>query len=721
MQPERVAEIYCKKTKGHGSGYLVAPDLILTALHTLGDDNEELPLSSSCEIRLLDGKGAWTNWYAAKLAWPLKTQWQEHAKHDIALLRIKADAITSKAASLPLNWGFPASMREHTCEALGFPSGRIDEQGNPDLWPLKGHTDSYAGIAHQVLYVGLGANDLPTLSARFVESGFWPGFSGAGLFVDGHLVGVVKAVSNEEKFLTASRIERVWGIERFAKLIGLNTKIAKPRVARSRERRENDDRIHITDLRLDAFPESDLDQLTRHLRECNSISQATDLAALAQQLSPITRQLMSDSSIDSMVAASAETHTLSTLLTAVAEREGVTTAWNRLVLGLLALKAPIVPSDNLHELEALCSKFDPGCNLLSELFRRSIRDYSDTAFFPPQSWAEAIVLLCEMRGGGVKDPPLALLVEEVWREAPADQKAAIAEWRHQAGTVLHSRAVSASAVPAALSSSQPAYLAIEIENAIVQPGDGFSFGACLVVDDTVINLGSDQAKDEEALKRWVSRCGMSAHQHPQLKGRKLIFEFYLPEAMFNAAIDQWPAENDKLSLPLGIVHPLVFRSLWRRRDMSAREYQQEGRRLRALAVAGKCLPMHFVNAPDSDPIGLFAAIRADPSYPSVAFGFVPEGGHGQKLVTAAIMAGSAIMIWPSEAGIVASAIESDLRSVVQGDFQELPMRAYQRRVTARGRAGADTSQRAVQVFWDDFERSHGPIDEPLTDHALRLP
>ena len=545
MQLERVAEIYCEKTKGHGSGYLVAPDLILTALHTLGDDSKELPLASKCRIRLLAGNGSWTNWYAAKLAWPLKAEWQEHARHDIALLRIKADAITMQAASQPLNWGFPTSMHEHACEALGFPAGRVDDDGNPDLWPLTGHTNRYAGHTHQVLYVGLGGNDLSTLSAQFVEPGFWPGFSGAGLFVDGRLVGVVKAVSNEEKLLTAARIERVWEIERFSKLIGLNSKIAKPGMALPRVRRADDDRIHVTDLRLDMFKHGDLEPLTRHLRACSSISRGADLAAVAQELSPATRQLMSSTSIKSMVQASAETEPLSVLLNVVADREGITPAWNSLVLGLLALKAPIIPSDNLHELEVLCTRFDAGCNALSELFRRSIRDHLGAAFFPPQSWAEAIVLLCEMRGGGVKDPPLAILVEEVSREAPADQRAAIAQWRLRAGEALHPRAVQASAVPEISSSSQTAYLAIAIENAIVRPGDGFSVSACLVIDEVVINLGSDEPKDEEELKRWVSQCGMNAHQHPQLDGRTLIFEFYLSEEMFNATIDQWPAEDDE--------------------------------------------------------------------------------------------------------------------------------------------------------------------------------
>jgi hypothetical protein len=719
MKMNCVAEIYCQATRGAGSGYLVTPELVLTALHTITPDKGPVPLSRTCEVRLQVMDGSERQWRTGTLVWPTDDDWEGCAQHDVALIGIAADEITSRSASEPIKWGLPVQYGSSACRALGFPKGREDEQRN-QTWLLEGSTSWASGWPGLILYVGLSDNDACNLSVRFGSDLFWPGYSGAALFVDERLVGVISAVSKKEKMLTAARVERALQVESFARQVGISashvTSMMFAAIAQSRTKGIVDDCIlRPTDIKVTELSEEKITNLAQLLERCTSISCAQETKSIATELPPYTRSLIKSDTVQSIVSACACTDALSTLLEAVRSRENNSDSWSRVLWGLLEFKSPILPEKSLRELRELGDHFDPGCNVLSEVFRRAISKLHDVHFELPRTWAEAIVLLSDFRGEGDFDPPLILLTEEIHRGAPPDQKEKIINWLKVALKFL-GRQLTDRETAWPIASSGSAFLGIAVESAIARPGDGFCASASLVVEGTPTNLGSIVAFDLECLKEWVSKCELDAVQRPALYGRTLIIEFSLPDDMLSKDVDQWAADSqDPSSFPLGVIHPVVVRSLWRLRDPSAARYGENWRRLCDRAVKDRCIPIYFVETPHGiTPQSLYAKLKLSAPV-SVTFGFAPDGPSGNGLIAGAIRAGAPIIVWPR----IEDAARADFEGVISGDFENLPNRVLVRRLKAL-EAGQQTDLgHRLSVLCDDCLRLHDPTTVPLTDSALR--
>ncbi len=166
-----VCEVFAPGEQGpgsFGSGYLVREDMVLTAGHVVDE------AAGPCEVRLL----CRSEWLSAEggVAWRGEST-------DAALLRIPAQEITASA-----RLGRLAGARRVPCRAVGFPLAQ--ERGRVrDTEEIEGEIAPLTARKEGVLTVHI-AGSVPTAG----DSGGspWEGMSGAALFCDGLLVGVLK-------------------------------------------------------------------------------------------------------------------------------------------------------------------------------------------------------------------------------------------------------------------------------------------------------------------------------------------------------------------------------------------------------------------------------------------------------------------------------------------------------------------------------------------------
>jgi hypothetical protein len=150
MKEDRVAEIYFEPAKSFGSGYLVAPDLVLSARHAVASDLEALPATRSCEVRLLgDYLAGRETWRPGEVVWPPNDEWVAHSTPDIALVAIDADGASKELAQGNLDWGAPKDHETLDCRALGFPKGRAYDR-DKRVWcdPWIGHAKLMRLMTH---------------------------------------------------------------------------------------------------------------------------------------------------------------------------------------------------------------------------------------------------------------------------------------------------------------------------------------------------------------------------------------------------------------------------------------------------------------------------------------------------------------------------------------------------------------------------------------------
>jgi hypothetical protein len=187
-----------------GSGFVVAPGLVLTARHVVcGDDGKPL---DEPHVRFTGDGAPWQ----ARIVWPGRPDL------DAALLQL-GDAAPSLA---PVRWGqLIASETGVGCEAAGFPASMQQEDRMRDLEQMRGEINAGTGLLGHRIYADV--------KSAIPRQGGWAGMSGAALWCGPLLVGVV--AWDPEAFgtgrLAAEPVTRLFDDRDFRALIGENVPV----------------------------------------------------------------------------------------------------------------------------------------------------------------------------------------------------------------------------------------------------------------------------------------------------------------------------------------------------------------------------------------------------------------------------------------------------------------------------------------------------------------
>jgi hypothetical protein len=180
-----LTEVRCRSTKGYGTGYLIAPDLVLTALHVI-TSSLAAPPPADVEIRTVAHFRKHIDFQPANLIWPPAGQRAEIFGIDIGLLEIKPDAIT-RAAARRIQLGSEGLPRnkELQVQFAGFPRlMEIEGTGNRDAKQMFGEAAPVSGVKQNLIEI--------TIKGRQAESDEgWKGASGAAVFVDEQIIAVL--------------------------------------------------------------------------------------------------------------------------------------------------------------------------------------------------------------------------------------------------------------------------------------------------------------------------------------------------------------------------------------------------------------------------------------------------------------------------------------------------------------------------------------------------
>ncbi|MET9095224.1 serine protease [Streptomyces cyaneofuscatus] len=219
MEFDRRAQIRLRRANGRtgfGSGYLVAPRLVLTAAHVLDDGSGTGTLVGRAMVSrpgpprgpgepvspqlstppVFPGPSDGARLFGAAVRWSRRDK-----EIDAALLEVDDDSGWEPPASFvnhrirpPVRWGQLIGSRRHPVTALGYPRLQQEPDGGRRLdEQLDGHvspgTGSLAG-----LYTVSSLDPLPSTVSLRPGTGAtpWSGFSGGPVFCGGLLVGVVR-------------------------------------------------------------------------------------------------------------------------------------------------------------------------------------------------------------------------------------------------------------------------------------------------------------------------------------------------------------------------------------------------------------------------------------------------------------------------------------------------------------------------------------------------
>jgi hypothetical protein len=181
-----LTEVKCETTHGYGSGYLIAPDLVLTVCHVISELKAPLPPDLKIEIRTIAHFNKGIPYQGAKLIWPAPGRWHQLAELDIALLEITADEIT-RAAARHVRLGADGLSRDKELQIYfsGFPRlGANPDTEARDVKQKFGEVALMSGVKQNLIEI--------TIKGRPANSNEgWRGVSGAAVFAHDQIIAVV--------------------------------------------------------------------------------------------------------------------------------------------------------------------------------------------------------------------------------------------------------------------------------------------------------------------------------------------------------------------------------------------------------------------------------------------------------------------------------------------------------------------------------------------------
>lgn len=205
MQWQRIVELHERDSGRFGSGYLLAPGLVLTAAHVVqGFEQTRARLLMPDEDQL---PGAIGERSLASVAW-------RDGDHDLALLVPAAGAPPFRADTPPITIGRLAERAAVRVDALGFPLA-LDTPAHGDTLHVEALVSAWTGVRGASLVL-----DVKTARPRAADG--WKGMSGAAVFAGDRLVGVVEAVPADlaDGTLRAARADLLFDAAAARSLLG---------------------------------------------------------------------------------------------------------------------------------------------------------------------------------------------------------------------------------------------------------------------------------------------------------------------------------------------------------------------------------------------------------------------------------------------------------------------------------------------------------------------
>lgn len=166
--PRRVVDVFCETS--FGSGYLVGPQLVLTAGHVVraGEHAIIRPLANGTPMR------------AARIWVGIDT--------DVALLKIIDNRWDPPDDLKPVRWGrLIGSSHVVPCTAIGFPRAQMGHDRARDTEQIRGEINLGTGLLTRKYQINV-TSGAPT---RQAEASPWSGMSGAAVTAEGLLLGVL--------------------------------------------------------------------------------------------------------------------------------------------------------------------------------------------------------------------------------------------------------------------------------------------------------------------------------------------------------------------------------------------------------------------------------------------------------------------------------------------------------------------------------------------------
>ncbi|MBL3802979.1 AAA family ATPase [Streptomyces sp. BRB081] len=183
MDPRRLADVRSGDADQHhslGSGYLIAPRLVLTARHAVVERATDA-LWPRVDVRV----GHPGPEHGTRERRAATVCWMHPGGRDVALLLLEAPVEVPGA----VRWGRPGGTTPLPYAALGFPSAVVKADGRRNVEYMEGTLPPLAGGAAPNDRYVLNQGPAPARSSDSEQA--WGGASGSAVFCHEHLVGVV--------------------------------------------------------------------------------------------------------------------------------------------------------------------------------------------------------------------------------------------------------------------------------------------------------------------------------------------------------------------------------------------------------------------------------------------------------------------------------------------------------------------------------------------------